>query len=176
MLTGFIPVTDESLKMLLSRSAWFIQRSEGATGRRKGVIIPILQLRKQKKAETLWHVHLPHLGKWVWDLWRKILLLPLQITLSPEQLYFTGAEYLLSSAFTTMPKTPQFLIWFSCIPVFFFFVSLVSIYFLCIWMLLKATDIEGYTYSWRNRSLKKCTHLLFIIHDSLFIIHFFLYS
>lgn len=43
-------------------------------------------------------------------------------------------------------------------------------------MLVKATDIEGYTYSWRNWSLKKCTHLLFIIHDSLFIIHFFLHS
>lgn len=66
--------------------------------------------------------------------------------------------------------------WFDSAAFLPFFVSLVSIYFLCIWMLVKATDIEGYTYSWRNRSLKKSTHLLFIIHDSLFIIHFFLYS
>lgn len=48
-----MPVTDESLKMLLSPLARFIQRSGGATGRRKGVIISILQLRKQKKAEAL---------------------------------------------------------------------------------------------------------------------------
>ena len=54
-----MPVTDESLKMLLSHLARFIQRSEGATGRRKGIIISILQLRKQKKAEALRHVHLP---------------------------------------------------------------------------------------------------------------------
>lgn len=33
--------------------------SEGAAGRRKGIIISILQLRKQKKAEALQQVHLP---------------------------------------------------------------------------------------------------------------------
>lgn len=54
-----MPVNDDSLKMLLFYLAWFIQRSEGATGRRKGIIISILQLRKQKKAEALQHVYLP---------------------------------------------------------------------------------------------------------------------
>ena len=54
-----MPVTDESLKMLLSHLAQFIQWSEGATEGRKVIIISILLLGKKKEAEALWHVHLP---------------------------------------------------------------------------------------------------------------------
>lgn len=64
--------------------------SEGVMEGRKGIIISILQLRKQKKAEALQHVHLH--GEGTGGFMEKNLLLALQLTLSPEQLDFAGTE------------------------------------------------------------------------------------
>lgn len=117
-----MPVTDGSLKMLLSRLAWFIQRSEGATGKEGHHYFYFTAEETEESWSCSWRTATcPPLEKLVGNLWRKILLLPLQLTLSPEQwilLELNNCWVVHSQLHTKNPTVPDLIQLYSCFNLF----------------------------------------------------------